>query len=292
MLIECAVSEPLSHQAGIELHPTLFNTPLIYGPADATTALADIYRSYIGVAIRAARPLLLMAPTWRLDADRVREARVPASINTDAVDFLRSIRAEYPVSAPLSIGALVGPRNDCYRADLALSAAEAEEFHSAQISQLIEAGVDYLMVQTMPAVSEAIGIARAIGRSEVPYIISFCTATDGVVLDGARLPEAFDQVDTDSKIQNKPLGYFVNCTHPSFYLNSYTGSELDRLIGIQANGSSKDVRQIEGSDRTVADSVDEWTESMLRFQGKFSVPILGGCCGTSVQHLQSLAEKF
>jgi homocysteine S-methyltransferase len=32
ILAECAVAERLRRLPGVELHPTLFNTPLIYGP--------------------------------------------------------------------------------------------------------------------------------------------------------------------------------------------------------------------------------------------------------------------
>lgn len=92
VLAECAVAERLRRTPGVELHPTLYNTPLIYGPEAAREAMVSVYREYLGEAGRAGLPLLLTATTWRLDVDRVAEAGVPERINSDAVKFLTSLR--------------------------------------------------------------------------------------------------------------------------------------------------------------------------------------------------------
>ncbi|MGI9537147.1 MAG: hypothetical protein ACR2PB_08745, partial [Desulfocapsaceae bacterium] len=49
ILSECAVSERLRRLPGLELHPTLFNTPLIYD-RNGRQRLEEIYHSYIEVA--------------------------------------------------------------------------------------------------------------------------------------------------------------------------------------------------------------------------------------------------
>jgi homocysteine S-methyltransferase len=131
ILSECAVAERLRRLPGVELHPTLFNTPLIYGPASSREAMASIYREYLSVARRSGLPILLSAPTWRLDATRVAAAGVPESIVADAARFLLELRAEAPDGqGPVAVGGLVGPRSDCYRPDLAPSADEAEALTS------------------------------------------------------------------------------------------------------------------------------------------------------------------
>ena len=290
ILSECAVAEPLSRQPGIELHATLFNTPLIYGPDKSREALEKIYENYLRIAEEAALPLLLTAPTWRLDAQRVREAGVPASINSDAVTFLLQLRDRFNSSVPVLVGALLGPANDCYSPELALTADEAKKFHTAQVRELSETDCDFLLAQTIPAVSEASGLAQIMADSGKPYIVSFCTGTDGRVLDGSSLPEAMAKLDELTLNTTQPVGYFVNCTHPDFH-QYYKGNDLDRLIGIQANGSSKDVRSLDQSAKTVMDAVDRWSESMLRLHEQHQVPILGGCCGTSAHHMKALTHN-
>lgn len=276
---------------GIELHPTLYNTPLIYGPESAREAMASIYREYLEVARRSGRPILLTAPTWRLDASRITAAQVPTSIVTDAVNFLMNIRREVPADQPpVAIGGLVGPQNDCYRPDLAPPADEAETFHRPQIEELAGTGIDFLLAQTLPSVAEAAGIAQAMSRTSKTYLISFCTGTDGRVLDGTPLPEAMTRLDDLFPEKSRPLGYFVNCTHPDFLLAAYRPGDLNRLIGIQANGSSRDVTRLDGATATVADPIEAWADSMLRFHHQHKVPILGGCCGTTREHLEALAK--
>lgn len=291
ILAECAVAERLRRTPGITLHPTLFHSPLIYGPDEAKQAMASIYRQYIGIAEEQAVPLLLCAPTWRLDASRLAGANIPSIIQRDAVDFMKILRDEAPhTQPPIAIGALVGPRSDCYRPDLAPDTATAECFHRPQIEALAQTDADFLLAQTLPSVEEAIGIARVMAQTGKPYALSFCTGIDGKVLDGTPLPNAMERVDAAVSNENQALGYFVNCTHPRFLLESYQPGELTRLIGIQANGSSRDVTQLDGAQKTYADPLDDWARFMRELHLQYKVPILGGCCGTDHLHLRALAS--
>ena len=286
ILAECAIAERLRRMPGITLHPTLFNTPLIYGPDEATRAMSSLYEEYLQTASDAKLPLLLTAPTWRLDATRVAAAGMPETINADAVSFLLGIRDRHPSTSPVLVGALTGPQNDCYRPDLAPEADAAEAFHTPQITALASTPADFLLAQTLPAIGEALGIARAMATTAMPYLISFCTGTDGSVLDGTLLPDAMAFID--QHVSRPPVGYFVNCTHPQFILDAYAKGTLGRLIGIQANASSKDVTQLDGSDATESDPVENWARAMLELHSQHHVPILGGCCGTTLAHMQSL----
>jgi S-methylmethionine-dependent homocysteine/selenocysteine methylase len=284
VLAEFAITERLRRMPGVELHPTLYNTPLIYGPEASREALSSLYREYLETAAAASLPLLLTAPTWRLDRDRITSAGVPQSINTDAVAYLRQLRDAH--GTPARVGALTGPRHDCYRPELAPDAAAAEAFHRWQVEQLAASCAEFLLAQTLPAVDEALGMARAMAATDIPYFISFCTGTDGRVLDGTPLPEAMARIDDG--VERAPLGYFVNCTHPSFLTAAHASGQLERLIGIQANASSKDVTRLDGSAATVADAIDDWTQAMADLHETHSVPVLGGCCGTGLAHMQAL----
>jgi homocysteine S-methyltransferase len=291
ILAECAVAERLRRLPGVELHPTLFNAPLIYGSGPAQDAMVSIYREYLKIARGSGLPILLTAPTWRLDASRVAAAGMPASIVTDAVSFLMDRRQETPADQPpVVIGGLVGPRSDCYRPDLAPSAGEAMEFHKAQIDELAATEVDFLLAQTMPSVAEASGIATLMSATGKLFVISFCTGNDGRVLDGTSLPEAMARIDAMFPCEQRPVGYFVNCTHPQFILSAHPSADLGRLIGIQANGSSRDVTLLDGFSVTVTDPVESWAASMRALHLQHQVPVLGGCCGTGTAHLEALAR--
>lgn len=290
ILAEAAITERLRRLPGIDLHPTLFNTPLIYEEA-AGTAMAGLYRQYIDVAAAANLPLLLAAPTWRLDRERVPAAGVPSTIVRDAVAYLQRIRDDARrdgVNIPIRISGLLGPKGDCYRPEQGLPAAEAEDFHAWQIEELAAAGVDALLSQTMPAVDEALGMARAMARSGLPVLVSFCPNPRGELRDGTPLPEAVRRID--DAVSEPPLGYLVNCAYPTHLHAADQPPELfDRLIGIQANASSRDPAELEGESASRQDRLEDWDEAMLDLHRNHGMKILGGCCGTTDEHLRTLS---
>lgn len=287
ILTECAVAERLRRMEGVELHPTLFNTPLIYDPHGARQ-MTDIYAQYRTIAMEACLPILLCAPTWRVDRNRIRESGLGEGLNRDAVQFMRNLQQtwQHPDS-PVLIGGLIGPKNDCYSPWLALGADEAVAYHGWQIEELVQAGVDCIITQTIPAFSEALGMAQALGRSGLPYLISFVINRRGEVLDGTALPEAISRID--SLVSIPPAGYMVNCAYPTFIGAEAQPAELfQRLIGIQANASSKDHDQLDGAADLQQDTLSDWGECMLRLNRSFGMKILGGCCGTDDSYLRYL----
>jgi homocysteine S-methyltransferase len=291
ILSECAVSERLRRLPGVELHPILFNTPLIY-EAEGRQRLAEIYCSYIEVAREAKLPLLLYAPTWRVDRTRIKEAGVPDTINGDAVKFMKELQERYRAGdSPLIAGALLAPRNDCYSAAAALDRRESAAIHGWQIDQLADTDTEVIIAQTMPAVSESLGMADRLGGSVKPYVISFVIDSSGKVLDGTPLAEAVDIIDQETA--RPPAGYMVNCVYPTFIQAERQPPALfRRLIGIQANSSSKDHAELDGADELQQDPLPDWGAGMVRLNREFGVKILGGCCGTDHIYLRYLAESL
>ena len=159
ILSEAAICERLKGVEGIELHPTLFDAPLIYDPA-SSEVLAGIFHQYIDIAREYEVPILIAAPTWRLDSERVAAADVPSTINRDAVEFINRVKEESGYGQ-VYVAGLMAPKNDCYQPDEALSVEQAERFHSAQANELGATELDCLIAQTMPSVAEAEGMARA-----------------------------------------------------------------------------------------------------------------------------------
>lgn len=289
ILAEAAVCERLRQIDAVELHPTLFNAPLIYDES-ASKVLAGIYRQYIDIAREYRVPLWIAAPTWRLDVGRVAAADVPASINTDAVNFIHGVRKESGYDA-VWIAGLLAPKNDCYDTGLALSADQAEAFHAEQAHELGLTPLDCLVAQTIPSVSEAEGMARAMLSTGLPSVVSFCINRHGEVLDGTRLDDAIDQLD--DRLDGALLGYKVNCSHPNFVMaESMNPRALSRLIGINANASSKDHSELEAMDETAEDSLEDWADAMVRLNQEFGVNILGGCCGTDDRYLRAMCERL
>ena len=244
------------------------------------------------IALEAKTPFLMCTPTWRASRDRVLESKARLSINGDAVGFMQTLRSRQRSGQDrIKIGGLVGCKNDCYKPDQGLTVSESEYFHSWQTEQLAEAGVDFLIAQTLPNVQEAKGIARAMERTGIPYVISFVISRDGHILDGTDLTTAMDFIDSGAR--QLALGFMVNCAYPTFLCAAKQPAALfDRLVGFQANASSLDHCDLDGSDRLEQDDVSDWGDAMLALNGAYRVKILGGCCGTSRTHLKYIVDHM
>ena len=289
ILTEAAISERLRRQADVILHPTLFFTPLIYEDR-GREAITQIYQEYREIARQARLPLLLCAPTWRVDRSRCQAAGFSEVLNRDAVSYMLKLRERWQDNgSPVFVGGLVGPKNDCYQPDQGLSAAEAFTYHSWQVHELKYSGVEVVVAQTIPTVSEALGIARACQAADVPFLISFVIDRCGRVLDQTPLDSAIAQID--GQTGSGPAGYMVNCVHPSFLRPWFDHPQLfRRLIGIQANSSSLDHSELDGSVELRQDDFAEWGEQMLELHRRCGMKILGGCCGTDDRYLAFIAS--
>ncbi|MFO7753318.1 MAG: homocysteine S-methyltransferase family protein [Desulfobacteraceae bacterium] len=291
LLMEAAIIETLVSEGKIELHPRLLNALLIYDRA-GKRELLSFFDGYVSVADRAGAPMLICTSTWRANRERVTESGIKTDVNADSVRFLQNARTRWDsVRVPVYIGGLMGCRNDAYKPGEALSAEAARTFHVWQAEKLAAAGPDYLMAATMPAVSEAAGMAEAMSETGIPYIISFVIGREGFILDGTPLEKAFSLID--ETVSPRPAGYMVNCAYPSFLCpESRNASVYSRLIGYQANASSMDHSELDLSDALHADDVQDWGRRMVELNRRFGVKILGGCCGTGKAHLDYLADHL
>lgn len=286
--MEASIVESLRRSEDINLHPILVNAPLIYDET-GRRALNKLYQDYIDIALEAKKPFLMCTPTWRTNHSRVIETKIKPGINIDAVNFLKALRDSQAVGREnIKIGGMIGCKNDCYRPEEGLSAQEAEQFHAWQLDQLKQGGADFLIAETLPSVEEAIGIARAMESTGIPYFISFVISRDGHVLDGTDLNSAMKIIDAATK--RRPLGYMVNCAYPSFLCAATQPPELfKRLVGYMANASSLDQCDLDGSEELHQESTSEWGEVMLELNRTHGVKILGGCCGTGTEHLRYIS---
>ncbi len=289
ILAEASIIEALRRSGRIELHPKLIHSLLIYDEV-GREELSRLFCTFISIAEKSGFPIIILAPTWRSDKERISTSGIAKNLNKDLVDFVKEIRKGFGAwKSKIFIGGNIGPKNGCYDPVEALSVKEAYEFHSWQINKLAEAGVDFLIAETIPAVTEAIGIAQAMAETSYPFFISFVINRRGRVRDGTRLEQAFRAIDT--ACLRPPVGYWVNCSHPSFLcMNEQPETVLSRFYGIQANASPLDQTELEGAPTLQVEAIQDWGKQMIELNEKYGVKILGGCCGTGPAHLQYIVD--
>jgi S-methylmethionine-dependent homocysteine/selenocysteine methylase len=283
ILMEAAIAERVRRAYPDLLHPKLA-TSLLVQSSEGRGILSTYIREYISIASGAGLPIILGTPTWRVDKARCAEHNISGNLNRDAVEFVQEFRQDY---SDIFIAGQLGCRNDCYKPDQALSTANAFDFHSWQAERLISA--DLLYGVTLPEVNEALGMAQAMAETDRPCIISFVIGKDGNILDGTPLSQAIDKIDNETK--RPPIGYGVNCCYPSFLqAASLSDKATSRMLSIQANASSLAHAELENAETVKSDPIEDWADRMHNLHRTLGLKMLGGCCGTTGDHLRRLTE--
>ncbi|GFO69123.1 homocysteine methyltransferase [Geomonas limicola] len=297
ILGEGAVIERLRRDPAIELDPYLVNSHLVY-LEPGRQALAAICGGYLEIARRFDLPLLLSTPTWRASRERIAAAGLAdRDVNGDNFRFLDQLRKGYGAfGARVYICGLLSCSGDAYRPEEALSTADARDFHGWQAARLSASGVDFLLASTLPALSEATGLAQAMAATGLPYIVSFVARPTGTLLDGTPLTEAIRSIDAASP--QKPLAYLVNCTHASVFrpalLDPRNSSDLvrTRVVGLLANTAALSPEELDNSEELIEEDPEVFGRSVAALRRELGMQVLGGCCGTDERHIESLARHL
>jgi len=297
ILGEGAIIERLRRTAGIHLDEHVVNSALIY-QEDGRVALESICRQYLEIGRRHNLPLLLSTPTWRAGRERIAAAgHAGQDLNGDNARFLMALRDSYGTyAARVSICGLMSCRGDAYKPDEALTIDASRTFHAWQADALAASGVDFLLAATLPALSEAVGLAHAQAATGLPYLISFVVRAGGTLLDNTPLHEAVSTID--AAVSNPPMAYLVNCTHASVFRSALQhpskSSPLvrERVIGLLANTSALSPEELDDSIDLAEEDPDVFGQNVAALQSELGMKLLGGCCGTDERHIESLARRL
>jgi len=157
-----------------------------------------------------------------------------------------------------------------------------------QVDALVEGGVDFILIETIfdtlnakAAIMATLDAEQALGR-ELPLMISM-TLTD---LSGRNLSGHTVEAFWASIRHAKPLTVGLNCSFGAEQLRPHLATlsaNADTLIMAYPNaGMPNELGEYdEAADETAA-QIREWAENGL-------VNVVGGCCGTTPQHIAAIA---
>ena len=298
IITEGAIIERLRRSGSVQLDRHIEQTGLIYN-RDKKGILENIYREYLDVGQQFDLPIILGTPTWRANPVRLRAAGLHDlnGVNRDAFRFLASIRKSYgQYASKIYIGGLMGCMGDAYKPQEALDEDESAQFHRRQVGALAQTNIDFIHAVTLPAASEARGIARAISERNIPYILSFVIQGDGTLLDDTPIHELVTEID--ESISPSPSAYMMNCVHPATFIEAMetvcrqSEKARGRIIGLQGNTSRLTPEELNNRCELDTDLPETFAEAMKTARTKFQTRILGGCCGTTPEHISAIAEML
>ena len=202
-----------------------------------------------------------------------------------AVDIARAGIANVAADNPRFVAGSISTLEDCYRPDLVPPDDELRAEHSERIHHLIECAVDFILIETINTLREALVIAKLAAITGTPAIISFVCDRGGEILSGETLTEAAGQL--------LPLGISaigVNCgptpclAMPLAELHIACGEDFPLIAYGNIGYADENVGWV----NTDSENASVYCEHASHWPAK----IIGGCCGTTPDHIKQLAKAM
>lgn len=292
ILLEGAVGERLKSEFNVVFDDYIDMAGLVRN-MDSRKAMQEIYSQYIEIADKYNLPIMLTTPTRRANQERINQSLFDEHVIRENVAFLRTLKKE---NSPLFVGGLMGCKGDAYSGADGLNLKESYEFHKWQADLFLKAEVDYLLAGIMPALKEAVGMAKAMAQTNLPYIISFMLDDSGCLLDGTTLSDAIELID--AAVNPQPLCYICNCVHPKRVASTLakafnrTANVNTRFKGVQVNAANLSHQSLDQIEGVVSSAPKRLTEDVWSLFEYNKLKIIGGCCGTTNLHIEAFARKM
>lgn len=233
---------------------------------------------------------ILTTNTFRSTARTLRKAGLDdtAAVGLDrlAVELAVAAREASGRTDALIAGS-IAPLDECYDPVFETADDVALSEHGEQARNLAAAGVDFLMIETMPTIREAVLTTRAALQTGLPVTVGFvCEPAEAG--GAARLMSGESLADAVAALRPYPVTMiFANCAAPAVISSAL--AQLRDLTDIPRGGYAN-VGQVDDSvgwnpagalrGDAYAEAAAQWLDLGAR--------VIGGCCGTHPEHTQAL----
>jgi len=208
-----------------------------------------------------------------------------ADLLTAGVRLAAEARAAAGLDDSVAIAGAMTTLEWCFRPDLAPSSQEAEAEYREIARVFKDAGADLLLIETVNSIAEAVAASTAARAVGIPFWIAFVPDESGKLFSGETLQSAAQAL--------RPLGpdvLLVNCAPPD---DCQAGLEQLRPhwsgpIGIYPHIGRFDPPEWLFTDEypppRYQDEARAWQKAGAR--------VIGGCCGTTPEHIAALADAL
>lgn len=185
---------------------------------------------------------------------------------------------------PAQVAGSLATLEDCYRPDLAPPDDECRAEHSERIGHLVDAGVDILLIETMNSIREAVIAAQLATITGLPTLVSFVCDNQSRILSGESVTLAAEIL---MPLGVKALGMNCGPAHslakPLARLRAVCGPGFPLI----AYGNIGYADEAQGWINTDAENPDAY----LQYAQTWPAQIVGGCCGTTPEHIRLLKAQ-
>jgi S-methylmethionine-dependent homocysteine/selenocysteine methylase len=215
-----------------------------------------------------------------------------AELTALAVTLARESSAASPGKRVLIAGSMA-PLEDCYSPELVPGDEALREEHAEHAGRLADAGVDFLLLETMGTLREAAAAAEAASETGLEFVVSFLCRGEGSLYGGETLGEAVRLI-----MRLSPAAVSLNCVSPGSMgvLLANLRSALRGIpgggnfpIGLYANVGAPGG---EHGTRLLQDVGPAVYAEFARSWARAGASLVGGCCGTTPEHIRATARAF
>ncbi|WP_375256109.1 betaine--homocysteine S-methyltransferase [Yoonia sp.] len=183
----------------------------------------------------------------------------------------------------------VGPTGEIMAPMGSLTHEIAVEMFHEQAEGLKAGGVDVLWVETISAIEELIAAAEAFARADMPWCGTMSFDTAGRTMMGITSAQMVKRV---GKIAHQPLAFGANCgVGASDLLRTVLGFQAaGNPLPVIAKGNAGIPKYHDG--HIHYDGTPELMADYAVLARDCGATIIGGCCGTTPEHLRAMRHAL
>jgi len=193
------------------------------------------------------------------------------------------------VDRDIVVAGSVGPTGDVLEPLGERTQAEAEQAFEEQIRGLADGGADVVWIETIFAENELDAATSAAQRVGLPYVTTMTFDTGGKTMMGITAQQAARH---NCGYAKPPLAYGANCgVGPAQMMDTIRGlvegGNRDSVVVAKCNCGVPEM----GSDMKIRYSgTPEIMADYARLARDAGVRIIGGCCGTTADHIRVMVD--
>ncbi len=214
---------------------------------------------------------------------KIGQAEKTETFTHRACQLAQEAISESGASHPVYIAGSMAPLEDCYTPAKTPPESELRAEHTQYAQQLKDGGVDFILVETMPTIREAVAALGAAYQTKLPCAVSFCCGAQGDLLSGETLKDAVSAIITFD-----PLFIGVNCMSTDDITGAIGKLRMctDRPLAAYGHGDGHPDDD-QGWKFTGTVSAHAYGEICRQWVDS-GVQIIGGCCGTDPSYISLL----
>ncbi|MBI1384356.1 MAG: betaine--homocysteine S-methyltransferase [Rhizobiales bacterium] len=216
------------------------------------------------------------------DGHRVRE------VNAKAAAHARS--AADAAGRPVLVAGSMGPTGDLYQpiGDLTVEAGTAA--YAEQAEGLAEGGADVLWIETISSEEELTAAVSGAARTDLPIVATMSFDTKGRTMMGIS-PVAFAKIAQGIGHDLVAIGANCGTGASELVCNVAAMARESGPLSVVAKGNCG-LPQMSDAGEIVYSGTPELMADYARLARDSGATIIGGCCGTSPEHLAAMREAL